>query len=253
MLGERFQDNVYILRGYRKLQYSYYACFKSLFYLHNETWNIYTHLTAILIFTFLSYTTYNHLKSSTNGAHLGDYIVFSVLVVASTLATFVPTIYYGFYCAPQLQQFYITVLAALTLLAVFITISPRFSTPKYRYLRISIFMTLGMCGIVPTIHTAFKYGYQYFQRGVGGDYVSVASCLYLIGAVTYASHMPERWFPGSFDLSLHSHALMHIIVTLAAVTHYFGVVESFKFWNTVNDRCQIAPAELMGYLSGLGV
>ena len=30
------------------------------------------------------------------------------------------------------------------------------------------------------------------------------------GAIIYANRVPERWFPGKFDLWLHSHQLFHV-------------------------------------------
>jgi hypothetical protein len=41
-------DNAYILSGYRQINNSYYRCILSLFYLHNELINVYTHLIGTL-------------------------------------------------------------------------------------------------------------------------------------------------------------------------------------------------------------
>ena len=38
-----YVDNEYVFRGYRRITNSYMGCFKSLFYVHNETGNIWTH------------------------------------------------------------------------------------------------------------------------------------------------------------------------------------------------------------------
>ncbi len=35
--------------------------------------------------------------------------------------------------------------------------------------------------------------------------------------------MPERWWPGAFDLAFHSHQLFHVCVVAAAAVHYRGV------------------------------
>ena len=39
-----FQDNEYLLRGHRLPLNSFLACFKSIFRIHTETGNIWTHL-----------------------------------------------------------------------------------------------------------------------------------------------------------------------------------------------------------------
>ena len=43
-------DNKWILSGYRQVQGSYKGCLMSLFYLHNETGNVYTHLVGAILF-----------------------------------------------------------------------------------------------------------------------------------------------------------------------------------------------------------
>ena len=30
------------------------------------------------------------------------------------------------------------------------------------------------------------------------------------GALVYAQRVPERWFPGKFDLFFHSHQIFHV-------------------------------------------
>jgi adiponectin receptor len=42
------KDNEYIHAGFRPISNSYWKCFQSCFYAHNETGNIYTHLLATL-------------------------------------------------------------------------------------------------------------------------------------------------------------------------------------------------------------
>ena len=44
--------------------------------------------------------------------------------------------------------------------------------------------------------------------------------LYLIGAFLYAFRIPERYLPGKFDIFFHSHQIFHLLIVLAAYTHY---------------------------------
>lgn len=46
----RRRDNIHLLRGYRPLNESYTQCLASLFHIHNETVNIWTHLLGIPLF-----------------------------------------------------------------------------------------------------------------------------------------------------------------------------------------------------------
>jgi hypothetical protein len=45
-----------------------------------------------------------------------------------------------------------------------------------------------------------------------------------LGAVTYACRIPERWYPGKFDIMGHSHQLWHAAVVLAAWVHYCAMM-----------------------------
>jgi adiponectin receptor len=52
-------DNIFIKRGYRVNFNSYYKAFKSLFMLHNELVNVWSHLIgAILVISVIIYTIY---------------------------------------------------------------------------------------------------------------------------------------------------------------------------------------------------
>ncbi len=52
-LPEWMQSDPYIRHGYRKQLSSFNKCYESLFYLHNETVNIWSHLLVGLLFTSL--------------------------------------------------------------------------------------------------------------------------------------------------------------------------------------------------------
>ncbi|GJJ79011.1 adiponectin receptor [Entomortierella parvispora] len=94
-LPEQWQENKYILSGYRFLS-SKTQCFKSIFYVHNESGNIWTHLLgffyflAVGIYFFSGENPYFTTPSpSTNGRHLPfvpadgyDKLVFMVFFLA---------------------------------------------------------------------------------------------------------------------------------------------------------------------------
>lgn len=50
------------------------------------------------------------------------------------------------------------------------------------------------------------------------------SVILQLGAVTYACRIPERWYPGKFDIMGHSHQLWHAAVVLAAWVHYLAIM-----------------------------
>lgn len=94
-------------------------------------------------------------------------------------------------------------------------------------------------------------------------FVSPAGLLYILGAVFYALRVPERWFPGKFDLwvrrnallvsmpmaaynrcfslcvsQFQSHQIFHVLVIAAAFVHYHGISEMAMYRVTVGE-CQV--------------
>ena len=137
------RDNRYILSGYRTSSNSFRKSFASLVYLHNESVNIYSHLIPAVILSFFSislckalarryasvsvadtvafgcfflgavlclgisaifHTVQNHSSHIARIANQVDYIGIVLLIVGS----FIPSIFYGFYCHPNLQRVYLT-------------------------------------------------------------------------------------------------------------------------------------------------
>lgn len=68
------QDNHFILTHYRPTTKSFFACFQSLFYIHNESVNIYSHLVGAVLFFFISMSLYAFERRS---AAAGDVLAFS--------------------------------------------------------------------------------------------------------------------------------------------------------------------------------
>ena len=132
------RDNHYILTGYRPPSYSFVGSFQSLFYLHNESVNVHSHLLGAFLFFFIGLSLYffesynltlsdvlafgcffagaticlatsatyhlisNHSPEVNRFGNQLDYVG----VVALITGSFVPSVYYGFYCELGLQQRY---------------------------------------------------------------------------------------------------------------------------------------------------
>ena len=137
-LEEWQRDNHYILSHYRPATYSYMGCFQSLFYLHNESVNIHSHLLGAFVFLFTAvsvYTIEKHSASAADVAAFGCFFLGAVIclgisagyhavtnhspaisrfgnqldyvgIVALITGSFVPSVYYGLYCEPFLQKVY---------------------------------------------------------------------------------------------------------------------------------------------------
>lgn len=140
------QDNQHILTAYRPLSYSYRHSILSIPNLHNQTINIWTHLLGLLLFTYLAHHLWSALAPLYATATHEDVVVFACffagaftcLSCSSAYHTFinhsepiyerwllldflgilcliagswVPGVYYGFYCQKSDAKFYLTLVS----------------------------------------------------------------------------------------------------------------------------------------------
>ena len=54
-------------------------------------------------------------------------------------------------------------------------------------------------------------------------FAGIVVCLY-IAAWFYARHLPERWYPGRFDLFGNSHQIMHTLVVIEYALEWAFVI-----------------------------
>jgi adiponectin receptor len=147
------RDNHYITSGYRPQSNSFRKSWASLAYLHNESVNILSHLipgigfviTAIVLYTAIVprydyitpgdvrafgcffagaafclgmsatyHTISNHSHTIARLGNKLDYVGIVFLITGS----FIPSIFYGFYCHPHLQETYWTMVGWIILVSV---------------------------------------------------------------------------------------------------------------------------------------
>ncbi|KAM1127648.1 hypothetical protein ACFX2I_037585 [Malus domestica] len=112
-----------------------------------------------------------------------DYAGIAALITTS----FYPPVYYSFMCNPFFRNLYLSFITVL--------------------------------GVVPLVHKLIVFRNQPEAIQTTG-YEVLMGVLYGLGALIYATRIPERWRPGKFDIAGHSHQLFHILVVAAAYTHY---------------------------------
>ncbi|KAA8914286.1 hemolysin-III related-domain-containing protein [Sphaerosporella brunnea] len=265
-------DNHYILSGYRPATESFKKSFASLSYLHNESVNIYTHLLGALLFLFfliylhsivrpryahatpsdiLAFTTFflsattclgmsatyhtisNHSPSVAKFGNQLDYLGIIVLIVGSSL----PTIYYGFLCHATLIWTYWGMMCIFGSACAVVTFNPVFRTPKYRPFRAAMFVALGGAGVVPVLHGLYLFGAAALKERVGLSWVLLEAALYVTGATIYAARVPEKFWPGRFDLVGASHQMFHSFVVAAALMHLKGLMVAFDGVHSRGGQC----------------
>lgn len=94
-----------------------------------------------------------------------DYCGIALLIMGS----FVPWLYYGFYCHFKPKMVYLCIVCALGVTSIVVSLWDKFSESTLRPLRAGVFMTFGLSGIVPAIHYGFVEGWfnQISQQSLG--------------------------------------------------------------------------------------
>ena len=84
-LPEWSKDNEYIKSGFRPASNSYLDSFRSCFYIHNETGNIYSHFLATLWMIALPTIFYPYVKRNYPDAGSDDWFIFGLFFLGGTI------------------------------------------------------------------------------------------------------------------------------------------------------------------------
>ncbi|KAM3725487.1 Progestin and adipoQ receptor-like protein [Dirofilaria immitis] len=256
-LPEWLQDNEYLRHGHRPPLPSFAQCFRSILSIHTETGNIWTHLIGCLAFALLAawfmtrpdtdirfqekvvfsfffagaiiclgmsftfHTVSCHSVAVVRIFCKLDYLGISLLIIGS----FVPWLYYGFYCRREPKITYIAMVCVLGVGAIIVSLWDKFSESRYRPIRAGVFLAMGCSGVVPTVHFMITDGIRTLFKDAAFHWLLLMAALYILGTLLYATRTPERFFPGKCDILFQSHQLFHVCVVIAAFVHYYGISE----------------------------
>lgn len=268
------RDNEYLHHSHRPPMYSFTGCFKSMFRLHTETWNIWTHFAGFVFFVVLSLGAYvfgdyitflfddieisklpwdeqlalfffflgamacmycsfmfhlvsNHSHEVYKIFSKLDYSGIAFLITGSSI----PAYYYAFYCTTTEKYIHIAVLVALCATCIAVSFGKKFATPAYRPLRFSTFVLFGLYGIIPGIHVMLLEDFEFSTANEAYSIWGLCSmgAMYIGGACLYVFRVPERFYPGKFDVWASSHQLFHVCVLAAALVHYDSLLNMVKY------------------------
>ncbi|KAK7203240.1 adiponectin receptor protein 1 [Myxozyma melibiosi] len=248
-----WRENPYICRGYRFCA-TYSECVVSMFKVHNETCNIWTHIIGFVMMLtialyyypatplFATMTTYDKvvfgiflfaalkcLLTSTiwhTFNSIGvlehkqkfacvDYTGISILIACSIMTTQ----YTSFYCQPTMRMIYMGATAILGLIGVVMAWQPFFDKPENRWLRATFFVCLALSSGLVLVQLSFERG----LINTLSFYFPVLKSLlcYGAGVLAYGFLFPECLCPGGiFDWIGASHNLWHIAVVGGIYYHY---------------------------------
>ncbi|XP_057974160.1 heptahelical transmembrane protein 4-like [Malania oleifera] len=153
-----------------------------------------------------------------------DYAGIAALISTS----FYPLVYYSFMCNPFFCNLYLGFITLFGIATIVFSLLPVFQNPEYRTFRASLFFGMGMSGVAPVLHKLVLYWHQPEALETTGLEILMGA-FYGIGALIYATRIPERWRPGKFDIAGHSHQLFHVLVIAGAYTHYHAGLVYLKW------------------------
>ena len=143
--------------------------------------------------------------------------------VALIVGSCCPVVHYGFGSShPVHRTVYLLVIGTLGLAVMAISFTNVFN--HFTALRISLFVALGLSGVVALVHAMVAHDFSpstvSLFKGVLG-----MGATYIAGIGFYATRFPEAVAPRRFDIIGSSHQLWHVCVLLAAYTHFKVVHE----------------------------
>lgn len=262
--------NPHILKGYRFSE-TKLGCVKSAFGFSNELVNIWSHalgLIIVLAIAFYFYPTSVNFSMSTGAdifiaaifffaacqclvcstiwhtmnavadANLVsmfacvDYTGISLLIASSIMTTE----YTAFYCDPVSRWAYMVSTALLGIGGVILPWHPKFNGQHMAWARVAFYFSLGATGFLPILQISLTRGCDAaleFYTPIGKSIL-----VYVVGAIVYASKVPERWCPGMFDYCGGSHNLWHIAVLGGILFHYSAMQSFFSHaFKLAQDGC----------------
>ena len=244
----------HITGGYRPAPSSVRECVASIFQLHNETVNIWTHVVGTMIFAallgnllatsailggqtlsdsdvpvmglyllsgvicFVLSAVYHTLTSASDGvakmAQNFDHMGILCLMMGSNF----PMIYFGFFNNPG----FILLHTAASIGAIAIAVVAL----QLRKNNLFVFLALALLGWVQLAHDLYLRGALGSPESNAAVGVWVKSFgVYAVGVAFYASKAPECFLPGCFDLFFSSHQIWHVAVVAGALVHLHGCLE----------------------------
>ncbi|KAF7893697.1 uncharacterized protein EAF02_001235 [Botrytis sinoallii] len=271
-LPEWSQDNPHIHSGYRQISHSTSTCLHSCVQIHNETFNIWSHFIPCILFIILEGIIMYYLNTRYPNATIKDHIIFSFFILCATICLgisaifhslishsqkgrdlwlkldyvgivfliigcFISAVYMSFFCQQTLQYAYCGMILAMSSTALVFLLLPAFQGHRWRSFRVVAFCATAVSVLIPFVHTIAQSGWDKAMEQSGMPYYFAEALLLLVGVVCFAKRWPESWIPGSFDLLGNSHQIFHLLVVLAMVLHFVGLLQAFNY-NYAKGECR---------------
>ncbi|TEY85322.1 hypothetical protein BOTCAL_0014g00520 [Botryotinia calthae] len=267
-LPDWMQKDAHITRGYRTGTKSFRACFHSLWYLHNESVDTWSHLisgTAFLAMLLWSFLPALHGQSDTPAGPLHaarcqlvatticlylsafyhcvschsfhvskiclklDYLG----IVLNISFTWISAIYFGLYGHRELTRWYITQISICACITFWVMLSSKMDGPQTALWRSITFLSLGASGFAPMIHAALMDHIS--LKNFPLFYMITSTILFLTGTAVYVTRTPEKYWPGVFDVWGAGNQIFHVLVNIAQISHILGLIEALTKLSEISN------------------
>ena len=155
-----------------------------------------------------------------------DYAGISLLIAGSCY----PPYFYFYHCEHFLRNAYLTFISVFAVSVFLYSLTSDFHMPERRTLRGSLFLCLGLSAAIPIFHLLlFKSSIRGFEGMPRLVFWYIGGISYVSGALMYIKRIPERFFPGLFDLFGSSHQIFHCLIVVGVITHYLGCLDAYYY------------------------
>lgn len=258
------RDNNHIWSGYVKETQSFRKCLYSLFYFHNESINVYSHLVPSIVYITLVFFLMNKLWVNVfPTTTFKDYIFINTFLIGCALClmisgifhclkqhsekqckiwskvdylgiiiliscSMVSVIYYGYFDHHRYLYSFLTMVISLGVLCSLVVLNDTFDQNNWKPVRATFFILFALSGLIPLLFGIFKFGYLEVLNRICLKFIWLEAIFYILGAVLYSCKIPESWYPGQVDLWGNSHQMFHCMVVIGSICHCKAIIESYN-------------------------
>lgn len=242
--------NNYILSGYRRSQTNKLNCLISVFNIHNETINIWTHTVSLIYFVYILINNYY------NDIIIKLYEIVSIIcfIMSTCYHIYMPMSHKNYLLLLKLDLFSIILYIVTTNILIFyywfwcykklINIYMFFSG---LYLGLGIILLLKI-DIIKKYNFILAY-YSIYNLGIIISYIHIYNITdgdvdkiikykftepikyFFTGFIIYTTKIPERLFPNKFDILGNSHQLWHVFSSIGIYYYHQEIIKNIEYRN----------------------
>lgn len=183
-----------------------------------------------VVVCFILSTSFHTLSDHSPGMHKFGNELDHLGIVLVMWGTGISGTHFAFYCHHTVRNAYFGLLTTTAFGCGLFTLQPKFRQPAYRTTRFLMYVFLGASLFAPVVHGLLSFGLSGLEDMMGLRSFLGLAFINFSGAALYASRIPERWYPGTFDLIGQSHNWMHVLVLTGALVRLQGLLQVADAW-----------------------